>query len=622
MSSKMGNDDTRRLIRDRLSVLTRDELYRLSEEQLDFIVHPITEPCFLKACPGSGKTEVVGLKAAFEIADWKEDFSGIAILSFTRNAAKEIGARIAKYNGAASVRHPHYVGTIDAWLHSYILQPFGHSPMRFMPRLRREKSVRLVPNDDAYRYLSEFSTNFNKAGEKGRVTCINDFYLNVLGNCESMHDSINNLADDQKQILKSKKEKFFASGWVTYQDAEYICYKVLAAEPFAELLSRRFPVVIVDECQDLSYSQLAILHVLVSKGTRVHLVGDVNQAIYEFRRVSIDKLEGFVAKNCLTTKPLTRNFRSNQQIVDTCQKLVRILAAGKEASPVTGTSISSSEAGCLVWEYSDLSTLPKRFIDFINPRPDISCAQSVILARGHSLLAKFRPSSIRDLNNAGLFANALLCWNAVGRTSKDMLNALQQIGKCISVLGWSGSGNQTNQFCPYGLSEIEWRGTLCGLLTDASRLIYPYDGKTWADWTNNNLKPFLKSRWLDMPGEPQDWEIAKHVLRSKPGSGEKLIDNEIHGLCTEMSECIRITTIHDVKGETFDAVMLVSAQDKKGSKTGRYFTEWIDDAGKMEFVRFAFVASSRPRNLLIWAIPKLSNGSAITKLESFGFQKH
>lgn len=40
----------------------------LCEEQVDFILHPINKPCFLKACPGSGKTEVVGIKAAYEIA--------------------------------------------------------------------------------------------------------------------------------------------------------------------------------------------------------------------------------------------------------------------------------------------------------------------------------------------------------------------------------------------------------------------------------------------------------------------------------------------------------------------------------------------------------------------------
>lgn len=50
------------LVKTRLNTLDRN----LSEEQLDFILHPIDKACFLKACPGSGKTEVVGIKAAYE----------------------------------------------------------------------------------------------------------------------------------------------------------------------------------------------------------------------------------------------------------------------------------------------------------------------------------------------------------------------------------------------------------------------------------------------------------------------------------------------------------------------------------------------------------------------------
>jgi DNA helicase-2/ATP-dependent DNA helicase PcrA len=38
-----------------------------SEQQLDYARSGIDKNIFLKACPGSGKTEVVGLKAAYEI---------------------------------------------------------------------------------------------------------------------------------------------------------------------------------------------------------------------------------------------------------------------------------------------------------------------------------------------------------------------------------------------------------------------------------------------------------------------------------------------------------------------------------------------------------------------------
>ncbi len=64
-----------------------------------------------------------------------------------------------------------------------------------------------------------------------------------------------------------------------------------------------------------------------------------------------------------------------------------------------------------------------------------------------------------------------------------------------------------------------------------------------------------------------------------------------------------MTTIHDVKGETLDAVLVVSAKDKH-SKGGNV-EQWISvDPNEKEFVRFAYVASSRPKHILIWCYSK------------------
>jgi DNA helicase II / ATP-dependent DNA helicase PcrA len=58
-----------------------------SPEQTDYAFSPDTENVFLRACPGSGKTEVVALKTAYTIRKWKHNIGGIAVLTFTNNAA-------------------------------------------------------------------------------------------------------------------------------------------------------------------------------------------------------------------------------------------------------------------------------------------------------------------------------------------------------------------------------------------------------------------------------------------------------------------------------------------------------------------------------------------------------
>ena len=89
-------------------------------------------------------------------------------------------------------------------------------------------------------------------------------------------------------------------------------------------------MVIVDECQDLSYAQLQILQVLHQHGTAIHLIGDLNQAIYEFRQIDINDTLEFISNNDLSEMILDENYRSNQKIVDASIKIIQ------SQSPIVG----------------------------------------------------------------------------------------------------------------------------------------------------------------------------------------------------------------------------------------------------------------------------------------------
>jgi len=151
----LSTEEKRSLVQSRTNKL---EL-QLSDEQLDFILHPLAQKCYLSACPGSGKTEVVGIKAAYEIAAWKDKFCGIAVLSFTKNAAKEISERIKKYGGVNSSQHPHFVGTIDSWLHCYLLHPFANKAAGYTSK-STDKSFKIIDNEERYDFLNSFKTVF------------------------------------------------------------------------------------------------------------------------------------------------------------------------------------------------------------------------------------------------------------------------------------------------------------------------------------------------------------------------------------------------------------------------------------------------------------------------------
>jgi DNA helicase II / ATP-dependent DNA helicase PcrA len=617
------------LVKSRLSLLDRNP----SEEQLDFILHPINEPCYLKACPGSGKTEVVGIKAAYEISGWKDNFSGIAILSFTKNASKEISDRVKKFGGANATQHPHFIGTIDSWLHGYILHPFAHKSTGYKGK-NADKSYRLIDNEGRYDFLTSFKTTVEYQPYP-KDAWVNDYYFECTESIQiqSQNRNLDVTAIDPKikKELQQNKRKFLNAGLATYADAEFLCYYLLKNnQSILSIIVKRFSIIIIDECQDLSNNQLEILRLLISAGTIIHFVGDNNQSIYEFKKVYVERINEFILEYKLIEKLLTRNFRSNQKIVNVCNGLEKY-NTGNIPEKIIGHENEILSKSCILWEFKteELSQLPQKFIDFINYHNEsigdddkkLSIKKCAILARSHSSLSEFRNSPTSDLSKIEMLANGLTCWSNSPRTGKDMQNALQLIGKAISLLAYNGNGNHQNQYCPDVYSPIEWRiqlNDLINKISDSTNKIYPLTNLTWSQWVLK-LKLFLESYWDNFRLTVNNWDNVKNKIKSPNGSATKLVEETLKAKQNAYSEKIRMTTFHDVKGETLDAVLIVSAKDKKSR--GGHFEQWISDKhDEKEFVRFAYVASSRPKHLMIWAIPKTNNNQIIDKIKDLGFE--
>jgi DNA helicase II / ATP-dependent DNA helicase PcrA len=134
-------------------------IFKKSSEQLDYVLSSIRSNIFLRACPGSGKTEVVGLKAAYEFHEWTRRYCGVAILTFTNNAADVIKKRVQQYAGVQNSGHPHFIGTVDSWLHRYLAHPFAHLITGYSGQTYQsgiDKSIRLVGDDERAGWINNY----------------------------------------------------------------------------------------------------------------------------------------------------------------------------------------------------------------------------------------------------------------------------------------------------------------------------------------------------------------------------------------------------------------------------------------------------------------------------------
>lgn len=621
----------------------RCRLHEKTLDQLQYVKKSITESVFLRACPGSGKTEVVGLKAAHEIKAWPHKSKGVAVLTFTNNAAYEIAERITQFAGVSGTAYPHFVGTIDSWLHGYVANPFAHVRTEFTGK-DGDRSLRVIETGYHADWLNSFAAPTKYSSETGGFTPIyaNNYYLDAetnlfhiqpLGGSQwithtKFYDSpqFKRFRSDKPWLTKQKfidgfldtKIKFWKAGYCTYQDIEFLTYWILDDDEndIAAMLSKRFPLIIIDECQDLSWIQLRVLEILQKQGSTLHFVGDLNQGIYSFKKVFPKMVKDFADKKGFTEMPLDENFRSVQPIVDLCGKLCN-------QGTIAGRSMSGDpQQTCVLFTYSPdrLNELPQQFLDYLATN-GLNISNSAILARGKTLIGKLRAGVNEDrLKDAELPTRAILLWDT-GDWERQKI-ALQYIGKYIAIMYFSGNSvDSRNQYCPEAITtKIKWRSFLATVLTTCSQVSELLNlNLIWSKWSIVFKMHFPEIVLTTAERHELEINDIEFKYQSHRGKASIRLADYMAGISGRHKKSdIRITTIHQVKGETHDATLLVSSLNRSGGHGG-YWSEWLDESlNDGEHARFAYVASSRPKRLLAWAIPE-TDKEGIRKLQELGF---
>lgn len=610
-------------------------IWEKTDEQLDYILSPIENCAFLKACAGSGKTEVLGMKAALEISRWHSRNSGIAILTFTNEATNTIKERISQlYPQPVSTFH--FIGTFDSFIHGYIAQKFGYAFYR-KGNQDKDKSFSLVSSDmKSYDngWLKNFKVNFPTERDiyANQIECHNSskmWYISLGKNnkkklseyyqspkekeiIDGLRKKYNNKSaygfDFFKERVTECKLKFLEAGFATFEDMRLIARRCLKDEAIAKNISRKFPLIMIDECQDLSYIELEIINLIRSAGSRIHFIGDLNQAIYSFKDASPEFLKSLIENVSITPYELTDNFRSNQTIVDVACALQEI------QSDIKGHAASIFEGDkAAYFEYENEVLAIQNFHEILNTY-NIPKENAIVLARNDNLKRKLLNGTAVDYKIHPVISSLQL-WTT--KIPENQRIAMQLLG--LQIQKWTKEiGRENNYYCPESIiNTFCWRLMLRDVLNElvSNTAVNNFGGKTYSEWYKSAKKAII---------DCVDFHIQKlcgyHLFEP-----EKISMITPKGTATipiqklnieNKNASIKVDTIHSTKGCTYDAVLLISTTNAKG--TG-YWEKWIDDKG--ETTRFAYVASTRPKHLLCWAVPKL-NDIQRQKIESIGLKKY
>ena len=114
-----------------------------------------------------------------------------------------------------------------------------------------------------------------------------------------------------------------AFGAVDFDDLITRSTRLVRSDAVAPRWRERFAHVLVDEYQDTSPDQLALLQALVPKGGNVCAVGDDDQAIYAWRGAASDNIRAFSAAFGGSKKVvLTENYRSTEAILGAANAVI------------------------------------------------------------------------------------------------------------------------------------------------------------------------------------------------------------------------------------------------------------------------------------------------------------
>ncbi len=145
------------------------------------------------------------------------------------------------------------------------------------------------------------------------------------------------LADIVKDVRRLMDEAKAERGALTYSDLEGRTLKALMKDDVSAAMRERFSHVFVDEYQDTSDIQEAIVS-RIARRDNLFMVGDVKQSIYRFRQAEpslfLDKYARYSNGDGGVLLPLTRNFRSERSVLDFTNAVFEKLMTGGDSEIV------------------------------------------------------------------------------------------------------------------------------------------------------------------------------------------------------------------------------------------------------------------------------------------------
>lgn len=293
-----------------------DEFKNLSTEQREAIL-TVNGPVLLIAGPGSGKTTVI-VNRVYNLIKSGVNPKSILTLTFNKAAQLEMERRFEKLYGNRIREKVRF-----ATLHSFCNRVVRDYEIMKGQSLRRIEGIDEDINKKILLKDIYFSINSTK---------INDDELdNLINEISYIKNKMIKNADDSffsskkfKNVYKTYEEYKKKNLMIDFDDMLTYAYSILSRYPqVLKEYKKQYKYIQVDEGQDLSNIQFAILKQLAGPDGNIFIVADDDQSIYRFRGAEPQYILNISHEfNNLRLFRLENNYRSSSNIVDLTSKFI------------------------------------------------------------------------------------------------------------------------------------------------------------------------------------------------------------------------------------------------------------------------------------------------------------
>ena len=335
----------------------------------------------LRASPGSGKTWTSCRRFIWRGANWPHKVGGLALLSFTNTAIREFQEATIKVGRRELLSNPNYVGTFDSFVERFVITPFGH----LLNGAAKRPKLFIAPRPGDWNNKKLHVWSEVTGGKKRPVPA---WEIIPFPNNGKVAFRASSRFGGKFLSFEwgNPVAEFFKLGYYTHAQRVYFACKILFERPYiADCLARRFPEIIVDEAQDTNIWLLILLNFLREKGTKVTLVGDPDQCIYEFSMADAMSLPALKEKWKIPERPLSRSFRCNNAIAESVRYI-----SGNHSFEGCGESINEHCRSFIVRGVDNSFNGCISLFEAQLARAGISQGGAAILCRAHQQLEEIR----------------------------------------------------------------------------------------------------------------------------------------------------------------------------------------------------------------------------------------